>query len=138
MKLPVFLTCLFVLAGCSLQTLVIPDEPYDPTDPNRPPHMLAHGDIEYPDLAREVKIEGKITVELTIDESGAVTHVEILDRDFNYSAVYLRDGTLKPVKDIFDEPLIRFYESCKYTPGYHDGIPVVWTIRTGMSFKLYR
>ncbi len=125
-----------MLAGCSTQKLVLPDEPYDPTDPNRLPHMTEHGDIEYPDLAREVNIHGRVTVELTIDQYGAVRDVKILERDFNYSAVYLRNGTLKPVKDIFDEPLVKFYEACKFLPGYFNGIPVVSTVRTGMTFTL--
>ena len=135
-KLFTIIICLFILASCSTNKLIIPDEPYDPTDPNRPPHLIQHGDLEYSNLAREVNTKGKVSVELTVEQSGTVTDIKILDRNFNYSAVYLRNGTLKPVKDIFDEPLVKFYKKCRYSPGYHNGIPVGTTIRTGVTFTL--
>jgi len=68
-QVSVFIVCLSV--GCA--RLVIPENMVDPNDPNHPPILIAHGDIEYPDIVRETNVVGSVSV--TIVTSGIYRYI---------------------------------------------------------------
>ena len=124
------------MLGCSSSWLKIPDSKYNLDDPNRPPIMITPGELEYPYLASKVKIEGAIIVNLNIDETGIVTNVQIIDRQFNCTGVLRNDGTMISVKDLFDDLIIRFYKNTRFSPAKKDGKPIASIFQTGMNFEL--
>jgi len=129
---------IFLMVGCTSSWLTIPDSGYNLDDLNRPPIMIIPGELEYPYLAAKVKIEGAIIVDLNIDESGNVTNVKIIDRQFNCTAVLRNDGTTVTVKKLFDDLTIRFYKNSKFSPAQNEGKPIPSTFRTGMNFLLIK
>lgn len=130
----IFIT-LIIFAGCS--RLEIPDSNEDPNDPNHGPILISHGEIEYPHLAHKLNIEGIVEVEILVDTSGTVEDVKILSRKFNADAVYTSGKTVY-LKDIVDEPLIKFYKQCKFLPALRDGKPVLAVFHTGFQFSLLK
>ncbi len=125
--------CLITI-GCS--SLTIPESNIDPNNPNHPPILVSHGEIEYPKLAQKTDVVGKIEVELTIDTVGSVAEVKIINRQFNVHAIERTNGQIVYIKDLFDAPIIKFYKECKYLPGLKEGIPVIYKVQTGMGFSL--
>ena len=77
--------------------------------------------LQYPELAREQKIEGKVILKVTVNSSGAITDVEV-KRNLGFGC---------------DEEAIRLVkEGPKWTPAERDGESVSSEVRVKVKFEL--
>ncbi len=132
MKIITFALTLVVafLLGCSTSRTVLPDQEEPEVDGIRPPKLLSAGELEYPDLGRELSIEGVIKVAALVSRQGTVDSVRIVSHEFNYQAIRLLSGELKPVAEVFDPLAIKFIRTIVYRPAVKDGHPVaVWVLQ---------
>ena len=77
--------------------------------------------LKYPEFARKNKIQGTVTVALTIDVDGSVVDVHVI----------------KGANSLLDAEAVRVVKSSpKWTPGYRDGKPVKVTFSFPVVFQL--
>jgi hypothetical protein len=136
MKISLLFLSSLLFAGC--YGLKLTENTEDPSNPNRGPILITPGELDYPDLAQRVNIEGTVEVDITIDTTGRVTNVDIINRKFNSDGVYTSGRKTIYLKDIVDEPTINFYKNCKYMPALKNGKPIECIVRTGMHFELVK
>ena len=77
--------------------------------------------LQYPDIAKENGIQGRVTLEYTIEKDGRVTNVHVL----------------RGVDPLLDKEAIRVVSSSpRWSPGYMDGKPVRVTYTFPVIFQL--
>ena len=102
----------------------------DPPPPVVQPPLRAGGDIkapertfylapEYPGVARAAKVEGRVILEATIDESGAVRDVRVLRSD-----------------PLFDRAALEAVSRWRYTPTRLNGVAVPILLTVTVTFAL--
>jgi periplasmic protein TonB len=102
------------------KTLVEPKKPASCAEPASKPKPLSMPRPEYTETARAASIEGKVRVELTVDASGAVKNVKVLDS--------LGHG--------LDEAAIRAVQGASFEPAAQCGKPVSATFVVSIRFSL--
>ena len=85
----------------------------------REPRKIVHVPAAYPEVARQVKIEGMVMIEATIDERGFVTDARVLR-----SKPFLDDAALAALRQ------------WRYTPTLLNGLPVRVLMTITFNFKL--
>ncbi|NPA80262.1 MAG: energy transducer TonB [Thermotogae bacterium] len=106
------------------------DLPAPPTDTlvrevfevDEPPEPVVNVQPEYPDIARQAGLEGKVLVEAVIDENG-----NVVDARIKYSS-----------NEIFNEAALAAMRKMKFKPAKQKGIPVKVRIIQPFIFKLRR
>ena len=73
----------------------------------------------YPPAARQYGLQGDVEVEIVVDEQGSVQVKRVLSGPFALS-----DAARKAVV------------AWKYAPATRDGVPVKWTIKVSVQFRL--
>ncbi len=84
------------------------------------PRVISMEQPEYPDAAREAEIEGRVRVELHVDETGAVTSARVLEG--------LGHG--------LDEAALAAARAARFEPATRCGRPVDATFTVGVRFAL--
>ncbi len=84
------------------------------------PRVISMEQPEYPDAAREAEIEGRVRVELHVDETGAVTSARVLEG--------LGHG--------LDEAALAAARAARFEPATRCGRPVEATFTVGVRFAL--
>jgi hypothetical protein len=125
---------LFFFSGCTSRTVVHPGG--ELIGNIQMPRIISYEELEYPRLAAEVSLEGEVDVLTTIDAYGKIKDMKILNSNFNYSAVYLRDGTLKNSTDIFHPLALKFINSMVFEPAKENGEPVEIEIVMPIQWKI--
>ena len=83
---------------------------------------MSRENIEYPQLAKEAVVEGKVIVSFVIQASGYVAHVKIV----------------KGTGAGCDEEAIRVVKLLpQWSPGYQKGIPVTVEYKLPINFALH-
>ena len=108
---------------------VVPETPFDrvedmPEFPGGDAALLSFlaKNIKYPKAAQRMGIEGRVTLSFVIDESGAITNIEVL----------------KGIGAGCDEEAVRVLKLLpNYTPGKQRGIPVKVRMRVPVNFQLH-
>lgn len=70
------------------QIVTLPDQPPPPPDPPKPPRVISKGPItglalslpkpNYPPMARQIRLQGQVNVQVLIDESGRVVSAKAI------------------------------------------------------------
>jgi|GEM_PF-672454 len=100
-------------------------EPTKPADTpvkrgqTRPVNVVRRVEPEYPDLARQARVEGDVTIQVTIGPSGRIERAIVVE-----GAGLLDEAALKAVRQWTFEPALR------------DGVPVSSTLNYTLSFRL--
>jgi len=81
---------------------------FDGGDANKFSHWV-NEHLQYPPEAKEKKIQGRVTIQFTVDKDGSVTNVKVLR---------------SPDQSLSDAALSVISNSPKWTPGYVNGEPV--------------
>ncbi len=103
------------------KTLVEPKKPQSAcAEEATKPKPIAMAKPEYTDEAKAAQIEGKVRVEITVDASGAVKSVKVLES--------LGHG--------LDEAAIRAVQAASFEPAQQCGKPVSATFVVGIRFSL--
>ncbi len=130
MKSIAFVLQITLLFGCTTSGTVLPDREVPDVDGIHPPKLLSAGDVEYPELAQKLLVQGVVNVAVLVSREGTADSVRIVSREFNYQAIQSASGELKPVADIFDPLAIKFIRTIVYRPAVKDGHPVaVWVLQ---------
>jgi protein TonB len=85
----------------------------------REPRKLVHVAAVYPEVARQVKLQGIVIIEATIDERGFVTDVRVLRS-----------------KPMLDEAALMAVRQWRYTPTLLNGVPVRVLMTITFNFQL--
>ncbi len=87
----------------------------------RPPQLVKQVEPEYPDVARQLGLEGTVILELVIEKDGHVSHVKVL----------------RGVHPLLDEAAVQAAYKLKFTPAYNKDMPVrcyaTWPIRFSLE-----
>lgn len=83
--------------------------------------VWVNSQLEYPDTAKENGIQGRVTLEYTVEKDGRVSNVKVL----------------RGVDPLLDQEAVRVVsKSPRWTPGYMDGKPVRVTYTFPVIFQL--
>ena len=85
----------------------------------REPRKLVHVQAVYPEVARQVKLQGIVIIEATIDERGLVTDARVLRS-----------------KPMLDEAALMAVRQWRYTPTLLNGVPVRVLMTITFTFQL--
>jgi len=96
-----------------------PPEPALKKEPDRAPRVLKKVDPVYPDLARQARIEGEVSVEVRIGTTGRIERAAVVK-----AVTLLDEAALKAVRQWIFEPAIK------------DGVPVPMTVTYSFKFNL--
>jgi len=99
-----------------------PTEVFEVFDVDEPPEPVVNVQPEYPEIARQAGLEGKVLVEAIIDENG-----NVIDARIKYSD-----------NEIFNEAALAAMRKMKFKPAKQKGIPVKVKIIQPFIFKLRR
>lgn len=86
-----------------------------------PPVPLHHPEPPYSEKARRKKVQGIVTMWLTVDEQGKVTNVELI----------------KSLEKGLDKNAIKACRTWTFTPATRNGVPVSVRVRVQISFRLF-
>ncbi len=89
---------------------------------DEPPEPVVNVKPEYPDIARQAGLEGRVLVEAVIDENGNVIDARIQSSD----------------NEIFNEAALAAMRKMKFKPAKQKGIPVKVKVIMPFIFKLRR
>lgn len=121
--------------GCMNRT-IIPESPHEVIDGVKMPRVKSAGDLEYPEYAKRLGLQGRILVKVFINKQGKVTHHEIVERKFNYTYIQQTDGSLKPVSEVFDPLAAKFIQAMIFEPAIKNGAPIDISVFQPVSWKL--
>ncbi|MBB4090650.1 M56 family metallopeptidase [Salinibacter ruber] len=76
--------------------------------------------VEYPEVAREAGLEGRVIVQFVVDEEGTVTNLRVT----------------QGVEEVLDEAAIEAVEEQTFTPGRQDGEPRKVQMSLPVTFRL--
>ena len=99
-----------------------PAQVLDVYEVDEPPEPVVNVQPEYPEIARQAGLEGKVLVEAVIDENG-----NVIDARIKYSD-----------NEIFNEAALAAMRKMKFKPAKQKGIPVKVRIIQPFIFKLRR
>ncbi|NPB03234.1 MAG: energy transducer TonB [Thermotogae bacterium] len=99
-----------------------PDTVFTVFEVDEPPEVKVNVQPEYPEIARQAGLEGKVLVEAVIDENGNVINARIQYSD----------------NEIFNEAALAAMRKMKFKPAKQKGIPVKVKIIQPFIFKLRR
>ncbi len=87
----------------------------------RPPQPVTAIEPDYPDVARQLGLEGTVILELVIETDGHVSHVKVL----------------RSVHPVLDEAAVQAAYKMKFTPAYNKDMPVrcyaTWPVRFSLE-----
>ncbi len=86
----------------------------------RRPEFIHQANLEYPSLARRMKLEGTVILEADIDSEGNLIHIRLI-RNAGFG---------------FDEAAIAMMESSIFSPAIMDGRPVGVRMRFTIKFEI--
>ncbi len=99
-----------------------PSQVFQVYEVDEPPEPVVNVQPEYPEIARQAGLEGKVLVEAVIDENG-----NVIDARIKYSD-----------NEIFNQAALAAMRKMKFKPAKQKGIPVKVKIIQPFIFKLRR
>ncbi len=99
-----------------------PSQVFEIYEVSEEPKLLVNVQPEYPEIARQAGLEGKVIVEAIIDENGNVIDARVVYSD----------------NEIFNKAALDAMRKMRYKPAKHKGIPVKVKIRQPFVFRLRR
>jgi len=91
-----------------------------PLPPGMTPQKIRHVDPEYPALARQARVQGKVVLDAVIEKDGSVTSVRVVESPH----------------PMLDEPAIVAIQQWRYKPLLIDGAPIRARVRVTTTFGL--
>jgi protein TonB len=85
----------------------------------RPAQVVRRVEPEYPDLARQARVEGDVTVQVTVGPSGRVERAFVLKGE-----------------DLLDEAALKAVRQWTFEPALQEGVPVASTLTFVLPFRL--
>lgn len=87
-----------------------------------PPQMISFSQPEYPEIARNAGIEGRVTIQVIVDENGKVMPGT--------------ERVLSSTNEVFNAPALAAARKCQFTPGQMGDRKVRVRVNIPFAFKL--
>jgi protein TonB len=98
------------------------EEVYEFYAVEKPPEMISFSQPEYPEIARNAGIEGRVTVQVIVDENGKV--------------IPGSERILSSTNEVFNAPALEAARKCQFSPGQMGDRKVRVRVNIPFAFKL--